>query len=289
MKNQWKILNNGTGDKLAIDGGLGAAAMPGQLVIWQHDELIGKVQRETAMPGYPRIGDSKVYWGDGYYDLTERKHVQLFHTEKTVLGATELMPGQSLVPIAYAWHKKGKLMALSYYLGGINHGASARVVMADMVTGEKNSIWEEIDMPPSAIHISDTRIIIGAREPAVYDHAGMLLHLLKPQVPPFRVGSSEDEKWLLIAQHAVVAIWDLQTMQLHRQWQGQWIDAAISPDGKMLAMVDFDGKIHLQQIEDPAAEAKLLPASDPVQSVSLNENKLIASFARGEKIRTIII
>ncbi len=284
MMNHWKILPGGYGQRLAVNGKLTAAASHERMFIWENDELVAIVERPNALPGYPRISNDKVYWGDGYYNLNNRRFEQLFHFEKKLLADANPFPGGGFMPVTYEWNIEGQLMAASFQWNG-NEKNNSQVILVNMLSREQSIIWQENDAAPSAIHISKSYIILGSREPVVLDHTGKKLYSLHAKLPPFRIACTSDEKYLMMAGHASIDIWNMETKELVRQWTGKWLDASISPDGKNLVMVDFEGNLHVESAGEKTVQTKMIIPPDPIQNISMDHETLIASFARGEKIR----
>lgn len=288
MIGEWIILAGGLGNSLAIDKDIAAASSPDRLIIWKNEKKIITLLSKSLRPGNPRIWDDKVFWGEGYVDLNDGKYKNFAPVSGSLSAVLErkyFLPGELFVPMVFAWEDTGKMVAVSLQPTEINGDDRPSVELIMAATGDTVRIWKEPDIVPRSLCVYKSCVFLGTRPVRKCDFEGKVINTFHCDTQPFKVECCNDERSLVIAEHSAITIWDTESNEMSRQWYGQWLDAAVSPDGKNLAMIDFEGKLHWVKPNDPQASLERIDLPDPVQSIALSNDWIMAAFINGERIR----
>ena len=258
---EWTALAGTGGTLLAVAGERTAAAQLGRLTVWDGDREIASV--EGAVPGRPRLSDGVVLWGE----------VKLAGGDVERIGGLQgpPSPGGFYRVAASAWTPDGKAVVTSAAWTGPPGRPEARVELHGVAT-----LWEASDLAPKALWAGERLIVVGSREPRIYDRDGALVNTLPGTTPPVRVEADAAEEHLLVVEHGGLTIWSTASWEPIERREGAWLDAALSPDGARLVAVDLTGGLHGSPVAAP----------EPVQAVALGESRIAASFAHPPQVRT---
>jgi hypothetical protein len=102
---------------------------------------------------------------------------------------------------------------------------------------------------------------------------------------PVRIEACRDEARLLVVEHGRLSLWRSSVWSMLDTVDGNWLDAAIAPGGDIVATVNYAGQLSLARVEDGLSSLTHLPTPDPVRSLTLGEDCLVAGFARGDAVR----
>jgi hypothetical protein len=282
MTPEWSPLGGGHGTMLDTAGELTAAAQLGRIAIWEGQDLVLECEAPAANPGRPRIEGRSVYWGEMVLDLDARPRqvpgVRAALAEGTGEPAVA-GPGGGYAPSAYAWGD-GRLVVAGGWRGTPPRQPAARAVLLDASGDRLALLWEDGDLAPTAAWAGAERVVLGTRTPRVHDASGALVRELEPGIPALRVDGNAE--LVLVAEPHRVTVWDAGGDAVAR-WTGQWLDAAISPAGARVALVDADGGLWTTE---PGAEPRAVDVPGRVAGVALGDARAVIALASGAGVRT---
>jgi hypothetical protein len=286
MMEEWKILKDGSGNRLAINDTYAVAAEPLCITVWKEGELYCRQQVTFPQPGFPRLSDNKIYWGPGMLDLEKRiyvpvvKALAVLKTEMVQLGR----PSDTYRPVEYAWAPDGSTMAVSLQWSGKPGPPPAKVLLLSTGGELEARLWEDSDVPVTALCVSEKWVIAGTRQLRIFEKHRPAPKMLAAAVPAVRIEVTKDERRMMRLQYDHIALWDLSEPTLLHRWDGNWLDAAITPDGDRIVAVDSNGKLFSISTTSPF---HITPrnAPGPVFSLALSERYLLAFFMDGAVLR----
>lgn len=286
----WSPLAGGRGTVLAVSGDYTAAAELSTLTVWADDRLAAQADAPSASPGRPRFALPFVFWGGGVLDLHTGTYTRLTDVNKALIKGTDApsfaAPGRGYLPSSYAWAPGGEALVVSAAWGGDNTQLPSRAVLVDGAGGHRATLWEAQDLAPVAAWLGRRAIVLGTREPLVFDRDGRRVATLHRALPAKRIESSDDETKLMTIDDRRIALWDTSTWELRGEWPGMWLDAALAPDGRGLVAVAFDGRLHYARTADGLTPVGELLTDDPVAAVAHGDDRIVASFISGASVRT---
>jgi hypothetical protein len=284
----WTTLPGGYGEDFAIDGTRIAGAQGNRLSIWTGTGNPKEIFSPLRECGHPRWIGSSVYWGDGWVDAESGDYVHIGEIDRAFIKGTNVSstldgPG-NYVPATYAWAPDGNFVLASVSWIGEGSGAS-RVLLIHKDGTLKNTLWEGYELAPKAAWVGKHWIALGTRNPSIYDLNGILLASLGGKLMPERIEADEKETVLLIHSYDGVTFWNTQDWQRMAVIEGAWLDASISPDGGTAALIDFEGRLFITAIRDEKPFLNKVDHPDPLASVSIGRNCLVAAFSTGDPVR----
>lgn len=289
----WRALPGGWAATLAVDGERTAAAAAGRITVWEGEREIAEATTATRV-GRPRFAGERVLWGAGALDLASGRYRAVEGIGAALVEGTGETPGlpdwplpqgRGYVPTAYAWSPDGEMLVASASWGGPPGPPAARVVLVTAAGEHRATLWQASDLAPTAAWVGHSALVVGCRQPRVFDLQGQELATLEGVTPPVRIEASADESRLLVVEHGRLALWrtaDWSELVTH---QGAWLDASLSPDGRLLAAVDFEGRLRIAAVAEQWRELTrpALPAA--ITGLALGEERLAATFADGDALR----
>jgi hypothetical protein len=274
---EWTPLAGPGGTLLGLAGAHTAAAQRGRLTVWEDGRELATA--EAALTGRPSFGAAEVRCGELIVSL-DGGAVRRVQPEIGNPGPPP--PGSGYRAEAAAWAPDGEALVIATAWTGPPGPAAARAVLLDGAGRHVTTLWEGSDRPPGALWAGDELIVVGTREPRVYSRDGTLVSLLDAGTPPARIDA--DGERLLVAEHGRITLWDTATWRAAAQWDGSWLDAALSPGRDAALAIDLTGTLHALSFAGGAPEALATP--DPLQSLAVGEKRIVASFMRGAAVRT---
>ena len=262
---------------LAVSETITVAAQIGALTVWSDSARVAQVRADLPNPARPRIAGRRVYWGPYAVDLDLGTHRGLVPTHVTLPGYEQT---------AHAWAPDGHAAVVAGRWTGPPGPSPAVVALLD-AEGERLAVlWEAADLAPVALWFGEAEIVIGTRDPRVFDRAGRPLRTLPAATPPFRIEADSAGARVLVAEHAQLAVWDLASGEALARRGGTWVDAALTPDGTRVVAVDFSGRLHVHRVSPDLPVAARVPADAPALTVAATDHRLVAAFTRLPAVRT---
>ncbi len=284
----WTTIPVGYGEDFAIKGTNIAGAQGNRLSIRTAAGNIKEIWSPRKESGYPRWIGPNVYWGDGWVDAESGDHVHISEIEKAFIEGTSISSTingpANYTPVTYAWAPDGSFVLAS--LGWIGKGSAAsRVILIDKNGTIRSNLWEGYELAPKAAWVGKHWIAVGTRDPSVYDLNGTLVTSLGGKLMPERIEADEKETVLLIHSYDGVTFWNTQNWKKMAVIDGAWLDASISPGGETAALIDFEGRLFITGIRDEKATLNRVEHTDPLASVSIGRDCLVAAFSTGDPVR----
>jgi hypothetical protein len=260
-------------------------------------------------PGFPRLIGHLLYWGAGILDLQAKKWEDIpgiwttlaseelqknaangagytpdNDTGYTPIGSEAIPHGSGYTPTVFSWAPDGSMVAVSVKWTGQPGPSPAKVLLLDRKGQLLHTLWEDSDLPVAALYISEKWILAGTRQLRFFDKGTFEATVIPEKLPAVKIEMTADEKQLLLLQYDHIGLWDAAAgKELHR-WKGQWNDATITPDGKHIVAVDFEGKAYLINTAAPY-ERQPIAAPGAIFSVAADNDRLLAFFMDGAVVR----
>jgi hypothetical protein len=275
---------------LSVAGGYTAAAELGRMTVWSGHEVIARVEARTPTPGRARVNGRAARWGECVVDLATGDLRWVEGIRAALVAGTgtpaDPPPSGGYVAAAYAWSSDGDALVVTAGWSGPPGPPAARAVLLDDTGRYRATLWEGSDVAPKSAWVGRDMIVIGTREPRAFERDGSPLVELDATTPAARIEADAEEKRVLVMEHGRVTVWNVATWKPVGVWEGQWLDAAITPDGHIVVAVDLSGRLHAARLDDGLSDAAELDAPDPIQSIALGDDRIAATFMAGEPVRT---
>ena len=285
----WQPLLGGRGNTLAIDKNYVAAAELARLTVWSGDQLIAQVESPIPAPGRPRFTAGHLMWGEGLLNLQTGIYKHVADVSAALVQGTETpvlpSPRGGYCPSTYAWSPEGDALVVAAAWTGVPGPPSARVILVSGSGHYQSTLWQGSDLAPKAIWAGRDVIVVGNRNPLVFNRDGSIIKTLTAKVPAFRIDVSADETRLLLAEHGQLTIWDTHTWIPIGTVIGRWLDAAISSDGNLVMAVDFDGNIKIIHVADELSTQEVIMSLKQVCNITLGLDRVAVSCAIDPAIR----
>ena len=268
----WRVLPGGSGTRLALAGDRTVAASLGAVAVWSGTQL--EASAELSFPGRPQIVDGSVYCGDVALDGSGSRRLPDLDAvlREGTQAPPEPPPGDGGYRVtASAWAPGGDALVVTAAATGL----PARALLLDGSGRRVETLWEGGEVAPGAVWAGDDVIVVGTQ---VYARDGRPLATLEAVTTPVRIEATGAR--VLVVEHGRLTLWDRASWRSVAVIEGGWLDAALSDDG--LAAVDLHGALWLGSPGDLAEVGQ----PDPVQAVALSGARVVASFARGDALRT---
>ena len=289
MIGPWKNMEGNYGVDFGVKEDVIAGTQDIHLSLWQGHNLVKVIRAESKMGGYPRIVDSRVYWGNGYYDISAQDftaipNIDSIFSEGTDTPAFTSSQGQYL-PHTYAWSPDGSFVLASIYWSGQVRPMPSRALLIHRDGGLEKVIWEGNGPPPKSALLTQSYIILGGKNASVYDYLGSIIKTLAGELETERMEMDDKESLLLVQNYHNISIWETTSWTKLDSWKGPWLDASLSPSGEMIGSIDFKGKLHLAHFNKKIKSVRIPEIADPMETIKIGENKIIGTFSRGHPIR----
>jgi hypothetical protein len=229
-------------------------------------------------PGWPVIGEHAVHWGPGRLDLASGEFA-------AADGLLALCDHGRRVPQAWAWRDDGERVLVCLAGGGPGRGGRTQAVLADAAGHAVAGLRDDPEAAAPAACLGRSVAVVGSARASLHAPDGRLLLRLDNPTPALRLLLCADESMLLLVENGRLSLHGVAGGELRARWEGAWIDAAASPDGRRLLALDLQGRLAVLDARDAGAPPLALPADDPAQAVAADERHLLAAFARGAPLR----
>jgi hypothetical protein len=290
IMNLWTPLPGDYGEFFSIHGKAIAGVQANRFILWQEGEKKYEVRSSYECGSYPRWADSMIFWNDSRLDIVTGNVYSLDIMNKDFLENTDMPDPSGRImrgyrPVTYAWSPNSDLFILSVEGTDKNGMAHSRVLLLDKDGSLLNNLWEGHDFAPVAACINSEYIIAGTREPRIFDKSGKLVIKLPGEMIPQRIHISDNGSVILIQTYESITLWESGTWIRKGYIKGPWLNAALDSDGKMIYVVDFEGKLNAARVSDSIDAMKKIPAPAPIATVDSGSEYIIASFAQGDPVR----
>jgi len=285
----WKPLPGNSGEYFALHDNCIAGAQANRLTVWCDEEKVFEGYSAVSCDGYPRWKANSIFWNSSRVDLRERQQFPLADLAETVLGLTEkdVHPVKSRMkrPVTFAWSPDAERFLYTLEDNSDAPDSKAQAMLSDKDGGNKRLLWEGQDFAPRSACIGENLIVLGTRNPMVFDREGKLLEALAGNLLPKRIHLSEDGSVLFVQTHESVTLWHTESWQVKAVIKGPWLNAALSPGAGTVYAIDFEGNLYTAGLPDVRSSLKKIPAPDPLTTIDAGEEWLVAGFAKGDAVR----
>jgi hypothetical protein len=273
---RWQALPEAVGSRVAIGGELIAAAALSSLMIWRNGELIGRFDSPVPNPGRLAVVGNRVHWGTRAVDT---------ETGEVAAGPllSEVLPGYAQT--AAARSPDGSAVLLAGRWGGlIGEQPTAAAALVD--GGHSATLWQVSDVAPDALWCGDDRLIVGCRMPAVFDRSGQPIGSLPLETPPFRIDGDQAGTVVLVGGHGRLVVGTADGSVLATA-DGQWLDAALAPDGRSVLSVDLWSAVNMRSVEPGLPVMREVPTPDRVIGIGVSDSAIVAAFGVPPAVRVL--
>jgi hypothetical protein len=285
----WKPLPGTSGEYFSVRDNCIAGAQANRLTVWCDEGKIFEGYCPVSCDGYPRWKADSVFWNSSRIDLRERQQFPLGNLKETVLNFAEMNahPEKSnrKRPVAFAWSPDAERFLYTVEDNSETPGSKAQALLSDKDGSNERVLWEGQDIAPRSACIGQNRIVLGTRNPMVFDPEGKLLETLPGNMLPKRIHMAEDESVLFVQTHESITLWHTGSWLLKAVITGPWLNAALSPGGGAVYAIDFEGNLYAADLLDEGSPVKKIPVPDPLMTIDAGEEWLVAGFAKGDAVR----
>jgi len=275
----WTPLATGHTGRLALRGECVAAATLDRLGVWRAPDALPRAAvSPVRAPGWPVIGETGVHWGPGRLDLASGEFA-------TADGLLALCDHGRRVPQAWAWRDDGLQVLLCVAATGPGRDGGTRALLADAEGHAITELRHDAEAAAAAACLGRAVAVVGSARASVHGPDGRLRYRLDNPTPALRLVLCANESMLLLVESGRLSLHEAAGGDLRARWQGAWIDAAPSPDGRLLLSLDVQGRLSVLDAHDTTAPPRHLAADDPAQAVAADATHLVAAFARGTALR----
>ncbi|SEW51364.1 WD40 repeat domain-containing protein [Chitinophaga arvensicola] len=279
----WKTLTGGGGSRMILHGEYAVAAELHRITVWKKEQLWCQQTVDKPQPGFPRLVNDQLYWGAGVMNLTTRQWQDIPGIWNT-LASQAATNYDGYTPTVFSWSPDAAVVAVSVKWTGQPGPPPAKVLLLNSEGQLLQTLWEDSDLPVAALYVSDKWILAGTRQFRLFDKDTFASRVIPEKLPAVKIDMTADEQRLLLLQYDHIGLWDAATGKEIHRWKGQWNDAAITPDGKYMIAVDFDGKAFRVHTDTPE-ERQVLSAPGAIFSVAADNDRLLAFFMEGAVVR----
>lgn len=255
----WRELPSEGGGSLAFAGARMAVGGAARLTVWEGDTRLAVADAPWPAPGTPRFAGERVHWGPGFLDLASGRYT-------TLEGALPAVwPGSGERAQVHAWSPRGDRLVAAF--GSADPVHPVRVSLFDGEGGLVAVLREGSGSPPQAAWVGEHAAVVGLGDPLVFGRSGSRV----AEVPlgggtVTTLAATADERRLLAVDLNRAAAWiDTETWTVLDRWPGPWLHGAVSPDGRVVAVLEPWGKLHFACIQGdrfrPAGEAPCDPGA----------------------------
>lgn len=273
---RWDALSEGVGSVVAAGGDLVAAATLSSLTVWRSGVLLERFGSPVANPGRLAVVADRVHWGNRVVDT---------RTGNVTVGPqfSEVLPGYTQT--AAARSPDGSTAVLAGRWGGvIGEQPSAAAVRVD--GGHGTVLWQASDVAPDAVWCGSARLVVGCRMPLIFDWSGRPLGALPLETPPFRIDGDRAGSAVLVAGHGRLVVGAVDGSVLAAA-DGQWLDAALAPNGECLLSVDLSGALRVHVLQPGLPVLREIPTPDRVVGIGVSDDLLVAAFGVPPAVRVL--
>jgi hypothetical protein len=290
IMNLWTPLPGEYGEFFTIHGSAVAGVQADRFILWQNGEKSFEVRTSMECGSYPRWADSTIFWNDNKLNI-ENKNFKSLNIMKKDFFENPIMPDPTMKvnsgykPVTFAWSVESDFFLVSVEGFDSKGGSHSRLLLLNSDGTLKNILWDGRDFAPRAICINSEYIIAGTRDIMIFKTDGKPAGLLPGELVPQRMHISENGKLLLVQNHESIILWETGCWKRKGIIEGPWLNASLSPDGKMIYAIDFRGNLNVALFSDSVETMKPLPVPGPMATIDAGREYIVGSFARGDPVR----
>jgi hypothetical protein len=300
----WQQLDGGHGATLGVAGDHTVSAQLGYISMWTGSQLVASADAPAPTPGRPRIvagptaasgagaaptdggapdpfSGERVLWGAAVLDLATGRLESLAGLRAAVVGTSAPPARPGFAPpgsqvSCYAWSPDGSVVLVARQETGPPQAVTASAALHHPGGEVLAELWHGNDLSPVAAWVGPSLAALGTRQSQVLGHDGSHRAELDGTTPPVRIEASGDERRLLVVENHRLRLWDTVSWSPVGTAAGQWLDAALTPDGALVVAVDFAGTLHaLDQTLSPSTP---LPAPGRVDGVAVTDDRIAVAI-----------
>jgi hypothetical protein len=285
----WKPLPGNSGEYFSVHGHCIAGAQSNRLTVWCNEDKVFEGYAPVSCDGYPLWKADSVFWNDSRIDLRERQLVPLGNLKENILGVPESDAHPATPngkrPVSFAWSPDAEYFLYTAEDSSDTPDPKAQAFFSEKDGSGEKLLWEGYDPVPHSACIGENWMVLGTRNPMVFDREGKLLQTLPGGMLPKRIHLSNDGTVLSIQTHESVTLWHTDSWQVKAVIKGPWLNAAMSPGGGTLYAIDFEGYLYTGDLLDERSELRKIPVPAPLTTIDAGEEWLVAGFAKGNAVR----
>jgi hypothetical protein len=285
----WRPLPGSYGEYFSIHGNYIAGVQAKRISVWLNGELQFEGISSWECCGYPLQIGSKIFWNNNIVDVGSEKPEcidilkELYENTEIPDPAVNVFAGYH--PVTFAWSPHADLFLVSEEGQDQSGISTSRVLLIDLEASVRNILWEGNDFAPKAALVTNEYIIFGTRNISIFDLKGNFLTRLPGEQIPQRIHGSQNGEILLIQTYELITIWRTETWVQIGRIKGPWLNAALSPDAKIIYAIDFAGIMYGTTISETDSPMKIIDAPAPLATIDAGEEYLVASFSQGDPVR----
>ncbi|NJM15282.1 MAG: hypothetical protein HC896_07800 [Bacteroidales bacterium] len=241
MLGPWSNLEGNYGECFDIQGDIMAGTQELYLSVWKNEQPISEYRSPVRTGGYPVIANHKIYWGNGWWNISTHGFSSIPNIESVYYQALEQQvigsPMGQYLPSTYAWSPTGEHVLICIGWIGKSRPMPSRALLVDATGQLIKVVWQDNGPAPKAALLTENLMILGGTLVRVYNGQGNLIQVLNTEMSTERLEITQDNSRLMVQNNKSISVWDLSTWQLLYTWPGPWKDASLSPAGDLLAAV----------------------------------------------------
>ena len=290
IRNIWTPLPGDTGEYFSIKESSVAGVQANRFIMWQNGEKKFEARTSLECGSYPMWTNSEIFWNDNRFDL-ENNNVYNLGIMKQDFFENPVMPdsckkiNSGYKPVTFAWSVETDFFLVSVEGFDSKGSSHSRLLLLSKNGTLKNVLWDGSDFAPKAICINSEYIIAGTRDTMIFKTDGKPAGVLPGDLVPQRIHISENGKLLLIQNYGSIILWETGSWETKGSIKGPWLNATMSPDGKMIYAIDFKGNLHAALVSDSIETMKPVPAPGPMATIDAGNEYIVGSFAHGDPVR----
>src|SRR5688500_7583034 len=166
----WVTLPGGDGENFAIRGNTIAGAQANRLHVWRDNQPVTEIWLPRHGSGWPRWVDANIYWCDGVLEMATGTFTR-FENILTVLESysTDV---NGYAPLRYSWSSDGEWLVVSLTWIGENETKPSLVLRLEKDKSDSHLLWTGNDFAPRATLVGKQWIVVGTRQPSVFQPDG---------------------------------------------------------------------------------------------------------------------
>lgn len=290
IMNLWTPLPGEYGEYFSIYETAVAGVQADRFILWKNGEKTFEARTPVQCGSYPRWTCSGIFWNDNRLDPESNNvtNLGIMHKdffENTVMPDPTVKVASGFKPVTFAWSVESDFFLASlegFDSKGVSH---SRLLLLAQDGSLKNILWDGRDFAPKAICINSEYIIAGTRDTMIFKTDGKPAGILPGDLISQRLHLSEDGKLLLIQNYQSIILWETGCWKRRGIIKGPWLNATLSPDGKMIYAIDFSGNLNAAIISDSVEAMKLVPSPGPMATIDAGKEYVVGSFALGDPVR----
>jgi hypothetical protein len=285
----WKPLPGNSGEYFSFHDNCIAGAQANRLTVWCDEEKVFEGYSPVSCDGYPQWKADVVFWNSSCVNLRERLQSPLTNLQRSIFGVEEKgtlpVKPNGKRQVAFAWSPGAERFLYTVEDNSDTRDPKAQAFLSDVEGSNQRLLWEGQDFAPRAACIGKNRVVLGTRNPMIFDREGTLLETLSGDLLPKRIHLAEDESVLFVQTYQSATLWHTEPWKMKAAIKGPWLNAALSPEAGTVYAIDFEGNLYAADLRNERNPLKKIPVPDPLNSIDAGKEWLVAGFAKGDAVR----